>query len=92
MKFRDNKLDTKWKRSRFEIDSKSKEYMNFSGGVLESTYLLAKKNKDERKNMNVIAQLLLSNYLTTNLTSTSSYSYPKLFSLNQKLIIEWLRN
>lgn len=51
-----------------------------------------KINKDERKNMKVMAQLLLSNYLKTNLTPTSSYSYPKLFSLNKKLIIERLRN
>jgi hypothetical protein len=49
VKFRDNKLDTKWKRSRFEIDSKSTEYMNFSGGVLESIYLLAGKSIKMRK-------------------------------------------
>ena len=167
VKFRDNKLDIKWKRSRFEIDSKSSEYVNFSGIVedwifwewnerktaeeieeqiaenqmhpwirimkersrynyrykdnsllpvsnksdpdcsIEITTLELRNNKnavwwsigidlfagkkinkDERKNMKVITQLLLSNYPKTNLTSTSSYSYPKLFSLNQKLIIE----
>ena len=171
VKFRDNKLDIKWKRLRFEIDSKSSEYVNFSGIVedwifwewnerkiaeeieeqiaenqmhpwirimkersrykyrykddsllpvlnkgvpdcsieITTLNLVNNKNvvwwsigidlfagrkisKDERKNMKVIAQLLLSNYPKTNLTSTSSYSYPKLFSLNQKLIIERLRN
>ena len=47
--------------------------------------LFAGKNisKDERKNVKVIAQLLLSDYPETNLVSAHSYSYPKLFSLNR---------
>jgi hypothetical protein len=47
--------------------------------------LFAGKNisKDERRNVKVIAQLLLSDYPDTNLVSAHSYSYPKLFSLNR---------
>ena len=41
---------------------------------------------NERKNMKVIARLLLSDYPDTNLESACSYSYPRLFSLNRQLI------
>ena len=47
--------------------------------------LFAGKNisKPERKDMKVIAQLLLSDYPDTNLVYACSYSYPKLFSINR---------
>ena len=50
--------------------------------------LFAGKNisENERKEMKVITQLLLSDYPDTNLESASSYSYPRLFSLNRQLI------
>jgi hypothetical protein len=165
VKFRDNKLDIKWKRSSFEIDVEPSKPVNISGTVevwlfwewnerktaeeigkqiaenmvhpwirimkkrsrYEYQYkddsllsvwdkgdpdcsieiatlnlmnnknvvwwsigidLFAGKNisKAERKNMKVIAQLLLSDYPDTNLISACSYSYPKLFSQNRELI------
>jgi hypothetical protein len=51
--------------------------------------LFAGKNisGDEKKEMNVISKLLLSNYPETNLIYDMSYSYPKLFSLNRERII-----
>jgi hypothetical protein len=44
-------------------------------------------SKNEKKDMNAIAKLLLSNYPENNLISDRSYSYPKLFSLNREHIL-----
>jgi hypothetical protein len=41
-------------------------------------------SKNEKKDMNAIAKLSLSNYPENNLISDRSYSYPKLFSLNRE--------
>lgn len=166
VKFRDKKLDVKWKRSSFEIEIKLSKSLNISGIVEDWVFwewngrktaeeieeelsknqlhpwirimkersrynyrhkddsllpvlskddsdcsfeittlelkntkncvwwsigidLFAGKNisKNEKKEMNAIAKLLLSNYPENNLISEMSYSYPKLFSLNRECII-----
>jgi hypothetical protein len=164
VKFRDNKLDIKWKRSCFKIEVESTKSLNISGVIEDWVFwewnerktaeeiedqiaknqmhpwirimkersrynyrykdnsllhvsnksdpdcsieittlkdikrnvwwsigidLFAGKNisKDEKKEMNAIATLLLSNYPDTKLISDRSYSYPKLFSLNRERII-----
>ena len=166
VKFRDKKLDIKWKRSSFGIEIESSKSLNFSGIVEDwvfwvwnerktaeeieeqiaknqihpwikimkersrynyrykddsllptSNYgdpdcsieittlelnsknlvwwsigidLFAGKNisENEKKDINMLAKLMLSKYPENNLISERSYSYPKLFSLNRTIVVD----